>query len=147
MAAQVIPVFLLAMIFETRLLSDPPSTIDDDFQDPDDPDNWIWFEPVLRFWGILVIASAEIMALLAVDRGEASDTTNALVWFGMGVCVYGVLQPLAEQQWRYWHAAVRTGRTQVKVWSSLAAWVIFSVVTALVIWYLRFALDLLARWL
>lgn len=101
-AAQVIPILLFAMVFESRVLDSPPSTYGiDKTADPDDPARWNVSQAIARWYALAVMGLGEFMALNAVGLGKAGPFTRATVWAALLIGIGGVLFPLLGRQWTY----------------------------------------------
>lgn len=132
-AAQVIPVLLFALVFESRALAAPPATYDAK-ADPDDPARWNISQAIVRWYALAILGVGEVVALIVTNVGRDDALVRSVVWGSMLVGMYGVLAPLLARQWEYiqrWRAASTAGdgsRTfQVLVWGCVlglsAGWI------------------------
>ena len=99
-AAQVIPVLLLALIFENRDLLRQPSSYRPDREG--DPSHWNATQIVGRVYLTSVIAAGEFAALIGLYRGETGQLTNALVWVGLVAAILALLASVLAHQWQHW---------------------------------------------
>jgi hypothetical protein len=98
-AAQVIPVLLLALIFENKaLLRQPSSYLPDRVAEAT---HWNATQIVGRVYLTLVIAAGEFAALLGLFRGETGNLTDAVVWLGLGAALVALLASVLGRQWQY----------------------------------------------
>ena len=123
-ASQIIPVLLLALIFENRALSKRPSSYD--ASQRKDPSNWNATQVVARIWATVTIAAAETAALVGLYRQHEDRLTNGVVWLGLMVSLAMVLYSVVNRQGAYLR----------EWWSSGAAsdlWLVVFVGLALVV--------------
>ncbi len=105
--AQVIPVLLLAIIFENRLLLRQPSSYDP--SQPNNASSWNATQIVVRTYLTLLIAAAEMAALLGLYRQETNGLTDGVVWLGLAAPLAALVWSVVAHQWRYWQEWWSTG--------------------------------------
>lgn len=98
--AQVIPVLLLAIIFENRLLLHQPSSYDP--SQPNNASSWNATQIVGRIYVTLVIAAAEMTALIGLYRQETNRLMDAVVWLGVAAALTLLVWSVVAHQSRYW---------------------------------------------
>lgn len=102
LAAQVIPVLYLAMLFESRYLTrKPDSYFKRDDEPRDDPRFWNASQPVGWIALVVVMGVGEVTALLCVWQRVTLPTADAVVVLALLSGVLGVVGPPVAQQVRY----------------------------------------------
>ena len=97
-AAQVIPVFFLALAFESRALMRLPSSYSPG-ADPQNPAHWNASQIVGMLFFVVLMTCGEFAALLALYDGRATELMNALTWLGLAGGLAGVVLPVLAYQW------------------------------------------------
>lgn len=98
--AQVIPVLLLAIIFQNRLLLRQPSSYDP--SQPNNASSWNATQIVGRIYVTLLIAAAEMAALIGLYRQETNRLTDGVVWLGVAAALTLLVWSVVVHQSRYW---------------------------------------------
>ena len=94
-AAQIIPVFYLAMLFESRFLTRRPDSY---FERDDDPRQWNAAQAIGRAAVVLLMGIGEVAALLGVWQRITLPIVDAFVVLALLSGLLGViLPPLAKQ--------------------------------------------------
>lgn len=102
LAAQVIPLLLLAMAFETRVLQRrPDSYLAKDPNYRDVPWTWNPTQIITAILVVLLLIAGEFGALLGAYGVGASYSLDALVWLALIVGLVGLALPLVSIQWGY----------------------------------------------
>jgi hypothetical protein len=96
-AAQVIPVFFLAMAFDSRSLMRLPTSYDAE-ADPLDPALWNSSQIIGTMYLVVLMACGEVSALVALSRNGTSSVIDALVWLGIVGGLLGVVLPVLDHQ-------------------------------------------------
>jgi hypothetical protein len=95
-AAQVIPVLLLALTWETDYLRR--------LRDEDRKDYLVFKKPVVRWWGLFMIVTALVgegaMVLVLADVVEAGDIPKGLGLLGMASLVGSMAVRLSSDLWK-----------------------------------------------
>lgn len=106
--AQVIPVLLLALIVDTRLLQRAPGTYDRDVP-ADDPRFQNASHPLALFTLTALIVAGECAALWGASVSEPSRLTSSVAVAGLLSALAAVTGPVLYRQARYF-ARIDTGR-------------------------------------
>jgi hypothetical protein len=106
-AAQIIPVFFLAMAFESRALLRLPTSYDPK-ADPKDPRHWNAAQIVGILYFVILMTCGELAALLAVAMGRQNRFVEAFTWLGLVGGLAGVVGPILKYQWDFLTRHYRT---------------------------------------
>lgn len=130
-AAQVIPVLCLAIVFEERMLHRKPASYQGE---KDNPQYWNATQIVARIYLTLLVTAGEVAALVGLYRQETSWVVDALIWLAIIVALCTLVVAVLSPQWKYWR---QWWSTEAKSWW-LSAGTLFALIVltgALISWF------------
>lgn len=99
-AAQVIPVLCLALVFEERMLQRKPASYSQN--EEDNPDLWNFSHIIGRIYLALLVTAGEVAALVGLYRQETDGVSDAIIWLALIVSLLTLVTSALSPQLKYW---------------------------------------------